>query len=194
MYPQYFLVMNSWCSWTIPSKGSVSPGRWVFQKKGHSLLLEFGFRPHSSEGLSWQCWCSGSLAYMAYMLLSLAYIGLFVLPRLSLSIMISMYMLVLEMCFIWYSGLLRAWVIFFFFFFPTKWSFKDIFECILWSLFSWCLWRTLSFGCTDWRGLCVPLCHSPWLHGRECRTWCGRRWGCRAPGAQGTGERTAEGK
>lgn len=32
MYLQYF-VMNSWCSWSTPCKGWVSPGRWVLQKK-----------------------------------------------------------------------------------------------------------------------------------------------------------------
>lgn len=91
-------------------------------KKGSSFLLEFGFRSHGSEGLSWLCCCLEVLpdAYMAVTL------GLFVLLLFSLAIMISVYILVAGMCFILLSGLLKTWV-----FFCQSGIFKGIFECIL---------------------------------------------------------------
>lgn len=78
--PWILLVMNSGVHEALLVKHQWKVG--ITERKGSSLLLEFGFRPHSSKGLSWQCWCSGSLAYMAVTP------GLFVLPLLSM--MISM--------------------------------------------------------------------------------------------------------
>lgn len=107
----------------------------IAEKKGSSLL-EFFFRPHSSKGLSWQCWHSGSLAYMAVTWAlcasSLVYNGLHVLA-----------------C-AWNVFNFTFWTarpgLSFFFLFPTKWLFKGLLECVLWSHLSWCLW---CHGCMD---------------------------------------------
>lgn len=152
-------------------------------EKKSSLLLDFDYRPHSSEGLSWQCWCSGSLTCMDVTL------GLLVLPLLS--IMISIYMLVPAICFIWLSGLLETWVIIFFSFFPPQSGLSKAGLNVFHDPISWCMMPSDLWLYRLARPLCSPL---SWLHGQECRTRCGMRWGCSPPGAQGIGERTAEAK
>lgn len=62
MYLEYFLVINSWCSWSTP--WSVSPGRWVLQKKKEALFWNFSSGLIAVKGSAGSA-DTGSLAYMA---------------------------------------------------------------------------------------------------------------------------------
>lgn len=154
-----FLVFMKHCLISEPWKVGIA------EKKGNSLLLEFGFRPQSNKRLSWHLWksCLYGCDTWALCASSLVYNGLHV-----------------HAC---------AWNVFN----VTFWTATGLgyfFYCYHFS-------HKVTFQGLTWMYSMIPsllVSMMPWLHGQECRTWCGMRWGCRAPGAQGIGERTAEEK
>lgn len=159
--------MYSWCSWTTPCKGLASPGRYPgdYGKKGSSFLLEFGFRPHSGEGLSW-LWCRfGSLARCLY--------GCDTWALCASSLVFGYNDLHAHACG-WNMFYLTFWTArgFFvcLFVFPQSGLFKGIFEYILLYHFTWSLGSILTFDCRDWWG----FLHSTSVGVHSCVDECAR--------------------
>lgn len=179
--PWMLPVMNSWCSWSTPCRGSVSPGRWVLQERKLSFW-------NLASGLTAAKGSAGSAAALESLDDMAVTLGLFVL--LFLSAVISTHKAVPETCFVWFSGLLQAWVLSFFLCFPHEVAFQRL--ALMYSMipFLLVLMMALTCGCRNWWDLCVP---SVTAHGcRDESAAPGIRWECRNPGAQGIGERTAQ--